>query len=94
LNILGRRRQTNGAALRRLAGAQRSPIDIGETVKARLPPLRIPWGSRAESIVNNGHSIQVNFAEGSALTVGNKRYTLQQFHFHHPSEHLIGGKAW
>ena len=28
---------------------------------------------------------------GSSTTIAGKRYTLRQFHFHHPSEHTISG---
>jgi hypothetical protein len=78
--ISGRSRRDNGrfnsirmksATTRRLgrracsAGSHQSPLDVGATVKARLPPLRIAWGKRADTIVNNGHTIQVNFAESS-----------------------------
>jgi carbonic anhydrase len=75
------------------AGSQQSPLDIGATIKSRLSPLRISWSKRADTIVNNGHTIQANFAEGSTLTVGSEKYTLLQFHFHRPSEHLINGKS-
>jgi carbonic anhydrase len=73
-------------------GSQQSPIDIGATVKSRLPALKLDWTKRADTIVNNGHTIQLNFAEGSALTLGDVRYKLLQLHFHRPSEHLIGGR--
>ena len=49
-------------------GGQQSPINIGETIKAQLPPLKIAWGKSAESIVNNGHTIQVNMPEGSTMS--------------------------
>jgi carbonic anhydrase len=76
-------------------GSQQSPIDIGEAiVKAQLPPLNIAWSNKADAIVNNGHTIQINIAEGSTLTVGKDKFTLLQFHFHRPSEHLIGGKSF
>lgn len=73
-------------------GSQQSPIDIGATVKTQLPPLKLNWGKSADTIVNNGHTIQLNFAEGSTLRLGNVTYKLVQVHFHRPSEHLIGGK--
>ena len=57
-----------------------------------MPGLTIAWGNNADTIVNNGHTIQLNFAEGSTLLVGKEKYTLLQVHFHRPSEHLIGGK--
>ena len=45
-------------------------------------------------IVNNGHTIQVNAAPGSSCVIGGTSYELQQFHFHHPSEHLLSGKPF
>jgi carbonic anhydrase len=75
-------------------GAQQSPIDIVAPIKSQLPPLKINWGRSADTIVNNGHTIQLNFAEGSTLAVGDAKYKLLQVHFHRPSEHMIGGKSY
>ena len=72
-------------------GSQQSPIDISETIRAQLPPLEIAWGTTADTIINNGHTIQVNFGGASTLTLGNDHYKLLQFHFHRPSEHTVGG---
>jgi carbonic anhydrase len=76
------------------AGSQQSPIDITTSIKAQLPPLNFAWAKNADAIVNNGHTIQLNFEQGSTLMVGKNSYALLQFHFHHPSEHLIGGKSF
>jgi len=76
------------------AGAQQSPIDIQGSIRAQLAPLKMSWAKRADTIVNNGHTIQVNFAEGSTLSAPGGSYKLLQFHFHRPSEHLIGGKSF
>ena len=73
-------------------GLQQSPIDIEGTIKSQLPVLTLNWGKSADTIVNNGHTIQLNFAEGSTLTLGDVKYKLLQVHFHRPSEHMIGGK--
>lgn len=75
-------------------GAQQSPIDIQSSIKSQLPPLQIGWTKKPDMIVNNGHTIQVNVDPGNMLTVGASKYELLQFHFHHPSEHLIAGKAY
>ncbi len=75
------------------AGSQQSPIDIAASIKAQMSPLRIAWSRKADTIVNNGHTIQLNVAAGSTLKVGKDDYTLLQFHFHHPSEHTIAGKS-
>lgn len=75
-------------------GWQQSPIDIGETIRAQLPPLGVTWRRKADTIVNNGHTIQVNVGEGSSLAVGGDRFVLLQFHFHRPSEHRIGNRSY
>lgn len=75
-------------------GHQQSPIDISATTKADLPELSIAWSNTADTIVNNGHTIQVDFGEGSMLKAGNQAYKLVQFHFHRPSEHKIAGKVF
>jgi len=76
------------------AGGQQSPVDIGDTIRATLTPLRTKWARRADTIVNNGHTIQVNFTDGSTLTAPGGSYKLVQFHFHRPSEHKINGKSY
>jgi carbonic anhydrase len=76
------------------SGSQQSPLDIVGPISARLPPLNIRWRKRPDTIVNNGHTIQLNFAEGDTLNVGDRSYALTQFHFHHPSEHLVRDKVF
>ena len=76
------------------AGSQQSPIDITAPVNARQPILGISWNKRPDTIVNNGHTIQLDFAEGNTLHIGDRKYALKQLHFHHPSEHLIAGKRF
>jgi carbonic anhydrase len=75
-------------------GHQQSPIDIAGSISARQPPIKINWRKRPDTIVNNGHTIQLNFTEGDVLDLGARSYRLTQFHFHHPSEHLVDGKAF
>lgn len=75
-------------------GSQQSPIDIVGSVRARQPPLEISWAKRPNTIVNNGHTIQLDFGEGNTLKMSDRTYVLKQFHFHHPSEHLVEGKQF
>jgi carbonic anhydrase len=75
-------------------GNQQSPIDIAGSVRASLPRLGFAWKKSADTIVNNGHTIQLDIADGSALKIGNDTYKLVQFHFHRPSEHTIAGKSF
>src|SRR5437016_5368866 len=76
------------------AGVQQSPVDITDTFEASLLQLRINWDKGAESIINNGHTIQVNVGNSSVLTHDKTNYRLAQFHFHHPSEHHYAGKSF
>jgi carbonic anhydrase len=73
-------------------GKNQSPIDITSAAKADLPPIQFAYQTAQLRIINNGHSIQVNYPEGSFITVGGKTFQLVQFHFHHPSEEKIKGK--
>ena len=74
-------------------GKLQSPIDIRGAKPADLPAIKFDYKPSALKIIDNGHSIQVNYAPGSSIDVGGARYELVQFHFHHPSEEKIDGKA-
>jgi carbonic anhydrase len=77
-------------------GKFQSPIDIRDDVakKADLPAIEFAYKPAPLKIIDNGHSIQVNYAPGSFISVGGKRYELVQFHFHKPSEEKINGKGF
>ena len=76
-------------------GKEQSPIDIRTAQKADLPALRFIDKSGPLTIINNGYTaLRVNYTPGNGnlLMVGDQRYELTQFHFHHPSEEQIHGK--
>ena len=73
-------------------GHTQSPIDITGAKKSDLPELTFDYSGAPLNIIDNGHTIQVNYPPGSTLTVGEKTYTLKQFHFHHPSEEQVDGR--
>jgi len=72
-------------------GCQQSPIDITETIPARIPWISLNWRPQAFEIANNGHTVQANVAPGSFAQIGPNRFELKQFHFHRPSEHALYG---
>ena len=74
-------------------GQEQSPIDIRNARVEALPALQFSYGKVSPSIVNNGHTVQVNVPAGQFLQVGDHRYELLQFHFHTPSEERVEGKA-
>jgi carbonic anhydrase len=75
-------------------GQRQSPIDIRAPKAANLAPIQFAYQRAPLRIINNGHTIQVNYATGSFITVGDKKYQLTQFHFHHPSEERVDGKSF
>ncbi len=74
-------------------GKLQSPIDIRGAKAADLPAIKFDYKPSPLKVIDNGHSIQVNYAPGSSIDVGGTRYELVQFHFHKPSEEKIDGKA-
>lgn len=74
-------------------GMAQSPIDIEAAVETELVDIEFHYGTTANNILNNGHTIQVDVAGGSAIVYNGIRYDLLQFHFHSPSEHTIDGEA-
>lgn len=76
------------------AGHMQSPIDIKGAKKSALPPLKTNYSAVPLNIIDNGHTVQINYPAGNTLTVGDKTYTLKQFHFHHPAEEEIDGQKY
>lgn len=76
------------------SGMNQSPIDIAGFIDAELKPLKFTYAAGASEIVNNGHTVQINYAAGSALTIDGRAFELKQFHFHAPSENKIEGKQF
>lgn len=74
-------------------GKHQSPIDIRGAKTADLPPIKFDYKPSPLKVIDNGHTIQVNYAPGSSIDLGGVRYELLQFHFHKPSEEKIDGKA-
>jgi carbonic anhydrase len=76
-------------------GDHQSPVNLsGAQIagKGGGEQLALDWKPFAPQIVNNGHTIQANAVPGNVTQLGGRAYTLQQMHFHHPSEHAIDGK--
>ena len=77
-------------------GKTQSPIDIRDSVakKTDLPVINFDYRPSTLKIIDNGHTIQINYGPGSFITVGSKQYELVQFHFHKPSEEQVNGKRF
>jgi len=76
------------------SGKNQSPIDINDTKPVKLTGIKFNYKPTTVDVINNGHTIQVNYAKGSSIDFGGKNYKLLQFHFHSPSEHTVKGKPF
>lgn len=73
-------------------GIKQSPIDIDATVDGADVSISFSLDDTPLRVKNNGHSIQVDYAPGSATTIDGVEWPLAQFHFHTFSEQKIKGK--
>ena len=75
-------------------GLEQTPVDLGNAINGETGAIALNYKPLPLRILNNGHTIQVNADAGSFCTIGGAKYELLQFHFHHPSEHLLAGKPF
>jgi carbonic anhydrase len=75
-------------------GKNQSPINLTDFIEADLKPIKISYQAGGNEILNNGHTVQVNYAAGSSILVDGIQFHLKQFHFHAPSENHINGKSY
>jgi carbonic anhydrase len=73
-------------------GLNQSPINITNTITADTSNIIFNYQPTPLNIINNGHTIQVNYDKGSSIKVDGTSYQLLQFHFHTLSEHTLNGK--
>lgn len=76
------------------AGKNQSPIDLTGFIETDLTPIGVHYQVGGNEILNNGHTVQVNYAPGSRISVDDREFELLQHHFHAPSENQIDGKAY
>ncbi len=81
-------------------GEQQSPIDFVKSIIDPVPPLSasLGWGSDTIDVEHHGHALQWKVKADPklgetphTLTWDGVVYTLEQFHFHVPSEHTALG---
>lgn len=75
-------------------GLEQTPIDLTSSMKGEAAAVALDYKPLALRMVNNGHTIQINADAGSSCMIGGTKFDLLQFHFHHPSEHLLAGKPF
>ncbi len=75
-------------------GESQSPINVTGGQDVDQPAIAFSYKATPIHMVNNGHTIKVDYAPGSTITVSGKTYNLLQFHFHTQSENAIEGKLF
>jgi len=75
-------------------GFSQSPVDITNTIESKLSELDVSYEDTQLRIINNGHTIQVDYQPGSSLYIDDEDQRVLQFHFHTPSENVVDGKQY
>jgi carbonic anhydrase len=77
-------------------GFVQSPINIlsSNTENENNHRIVSKFNDEIDAVENLGLTIQLDFTEGSTITVDGKIYKFRQLHFHTPSEHLIDGMTF
>ena len=75
-------------------GHFQSPIDIVDPIEADLGSIGLAYRGSTTSVLNNGHTLEVEVDEENSLTIDGKTFVLEQFHVHSPSEHRIEGESF
>jgi carbonic anhydrase len=75
-------------------GLQQSPIDLSGSTRAQMSPIPVSWSGGQFTVVNNGHTIQVNCKSSGSVNIEGHDFELLQFHLHHPSEHTLNGQSF
>jgi len=76
------------------SGERQSPIDIRDGMKLDLDPITFEYRPSSFRVLDNGHTIQANVNGWNSMRVMGRRFRLEQFHFHRPSEEMIDGKQF
>ena len=77
-------------------GLEQSPIDLVDETQEdnALINLKSSFSSVPLTVVNNGHTIQVNTQNGNFTKTERGNQRLLQFHFHSPSENTHDGQSF
>ncbi len=77
-------------------GLIQSPINIRSfrEVTTNTHAIIFHYKDRINAVENLGHTVQLDFSEGSTVSYEGLEYDFKQMHFHTPSEHLIDGMTF
>lgn len=76
-------------------GQHQSPVNVTGAQAGGACDLRFNYCPVPLAAVDNGHTIQFDdHTHRDHIVYQGAAYTLQQFHFHHPGEHTLNGRAF
>lgn len=78
------------------SGERQSPVDLGNATPAMLATPDVDWPAMPLVMANTGHTIVVEATAYATMGLGvdGQDWRLKSFHFHHPSEHTVEGRAF
>ena len=75
------------------SGGRQSPIDLTGARRGSFPKVATHYVPEQVEVEDNGHAIEAKIEDTeSSATIDGKRYWLEQFHVHTPSEETINGR--
>jgi carbonic anhydrase len=73
-------------------GTHQSPINLSHAKAIEMDEkIFFNYQNSDSTIINNGHNLEMEFAERNYVTLNQQNYYLKQFHFHSKSEHALNG---
>jgi carbonic anhydrase len=76
-------------------GFEQSPINITSSVNATgKHHITLYFKDEVNKVENLGHTVQLDFSEGSVIVQDDTTFAFKQCHFHTPSEHLVDGMTF
>lgn len=76
-------------------GFEQSPINIVSTANTEgKHAITLYFKDEVNKVENLGHTVQLDFQEGSVIVQDDTTFAFKQCHFHTPSEHLIDGMTF
>jgi carbonic anhydrase len=75
-------------------GTEQSPVDLTGATGIDLPNAVMRYEPADATIIDTGHTVQVNVPEAGTLELDGTTYQFTHLHFHSPSEHTVAGDSW
>lgn len=72
-------------------GVEQSPVDLVFKKPKSGRPIKVAYGETDARVIDNGHTVVVNFDSGNSIEIEGVTYDLKSAEFHTASEHTISG---